>query len=561
MPPAAKRRKPNATAASKQNAVAPSSQRGIQGYGRISKAQLDKGKSNAASKGKDALILTPATPEDSSTSRKRKASGSAEDTTTQAVPTKRLKSKETIGKGLSGSKSVLGISQYCSTTPKTPRKNVLPDSIPIETSTKGARQHLESLDLISSPCSERQSTPSLSHVDTPPSSPVHPDTPEEPANQVNAPVDLPEELQDLIDLHSSFLTALSLHFTHHGSLTPADFRILRPNIERSWRKRRVKIQDIQRILAVSQTSSAAAAPTTLSLADYGHSKICIEISTRSEQLLTPQKRLLNEELFNATFATNLQRQWKTFTTTSKPASGSLSSVEAFINSLPLLPITPCTSSTVLAPLLLKGQRRLEDLKAGAIRAQARCNLSTINLPTESSPSSNKENDNNAPAAAAAPTITKANATPLARKSSLFDRIKQKQAAREASSSSTTPLTPTQRLRLAALHRVEEIVPVLELLVSSSSSSTSSSTSAMQIKSFTMPTIVQYLQMSLRNPIETEVAVRAVRLLAEEVGPRGWMGVREVGRILGVTVRRGGLGMVGGRGEVGRRVREAIARGA
>lgn len=68
-------------------------------------------------------------------------------------------------------------------------------------------------------------------------------------------------------------------------------------------------------------------------------------------------------------------------------------------------------------------------------------------------------------------------------------------------------------------------------------------------------------MSLRNPIETEVAVRAVRLLAEEVGPRGWMGVREVGRILGVTVRRGGLGMVGGRGEVGRRVREAIARGA
>lgn len=67
-------------------------------------------------------------------------------------------------------------------------------------------------------------------------------------------------------------------------------------------------------------------------------------------------------------------------------------------------------------------------------------------------------------------------------------------------------------------------------------------------------------MSLRNPIETEVAVRAVRLLAEEVGPRGWVGVKEVGRILGVTVR-GGETMVGGRGEVRRRVQEAIAGGA
>ncbi|KAL9580407.1 MAG: hypothetical protein Q9203_006311, partial [Teloschistes exilis] len=361
MPPPAKRRKLNATTASRKNAVAPSLQRGIQGYGRISKAQPDKGKSKSVSKGKDDLISTSVTPEDSSTSRKRKASDPTKDATTQAVPTKRLKTHESIGKRLPG------ISQYGRTTLKTPRKNIFLHSTPTETPIKGARQHLESLDLISSPCSERQSTPSLSHVDTPSSSPDHPDTPEELPNQVDAPEELPEELQDLIDLHSSFLTALSLHFTHHGSLTPADFRILRPNIERSWRKRRVKIQDIQRILAVGQ-ASAAAAPTTLSLADYGHSKICIEVSTRSEQLLSPQKRLLNEELFNATFATNLLSQWKTFSTTSKPASGSR--VETFITSLPLLPITPCTSTTVLAPLLAKGQRRLEDLKAGAIKAQA-----------------------------------------------------------------------------------------------------------------------------------------------------------------------------------------------
>ncbi|KAL9577674.1 MAG: hypothetical protein Q9212_006218, partial [Teloschistes hypoglaucus] len=392
MPPSAKRRK--------RNTVAPSLQRGIQGYGRISKAQLDQGRSKAVSKAKDALVLTPATPEDSSTSRKRKAFEPEEDSSTQVVPTKRLKSQQSIGKGLPASNSQLEIHQDGRTILRTPRKNVFLDSTPTETPTKGPRPLLDSLHLISSPCSERQSTPSLSHVDTPPSSPVHPDTPEEPANQFDAPVDLPEELQDLIDLHSSFLTALSLHFIHHGSLTPADFRILRPNIERAWRKRRVKIQDIQRVLAVQQASSAAAAaPTTLSLADYGHSKICIEISKRSEQLLTPQKRLLNEEIFNATFAAELLSQWDIFSTTANPASCS-SSVDGFINSLPLLPITPCTSSAVLAPLLLKGQRRLEDLKAGAIKAQARCNPSTTlttPLPTtEPSPptsSSDKENNN------------------------------------------------------------------------------------------------------------------------------------------------------------------------
>ncbi|KAI4257339.1 MAG: hypothetical protein LQ352_001689, partial [Teloschistes flavicans] len=520
MPPLAKRRKTNATAASKQNAVAPSVQRGIQAYGRISKAQPEKGKSKTASKGRDGLVSPSDTPEDSSTSRKREAPEPEEDATTQAVPTKRLKSQRSIERGLPGSESQLRICHYGGTTPGTPRKNVLLKSTLPETPTKGARSSFESLDLVSSPCSERQSSPSLSPADTPPSSPIYPHTPE--PNQVDAP-ELSEELQDLIDLHASFLTALSLHFTHHGSLTPADFRILRPNIERSWRKRRVKIQDIQHILAVQQ-ASAAKASTTLSLSDYGLSKICIEISTRSEQLM-PQKRLLNEEMLKVNFAANLLSQWSIFIT-SKPASDS---AEDFISSLPLLPITPCTSATVLAPLLAKGQRRLEDLKAGAIRAQARSKPTTTTaatLPTGSSSSSDKENS------APAPTIAKSNDT-LARKFSLLDRIRQKEAAREADSA--TPLTPSQRLRLAALHRVEEIVPVVELLVSSSSSTSSLSAlsgGASTIKSFTMPTIVQYLQMSLRNPIESDVAVRAVRLLAEEVGPKGWVGVREVGKISG-----------------------------
>ena len=72
-------------------------------------------------------------------------------------------------------------------------------------------------------------------------------------------------------------------------------------------------------------------------------------------------------------------------------------------------------------------------------------------------------------------------------------------------------------------------------------------------SFTMPTLVQNLQMSLRNPVAREEAVRCVWLLAELVPE--WVGVREVGRLVGVTVRGTGVGRM----EVGRRVETALGR--
>lgn len=68
-------------------------------------------------------------------------------------------------------------------------------------------------------------------------------------------------------------------------------------------------------------------------------------------------------------------------------------------------------------------------------------------------------------------------------------------------------------------------------------------------SFTMPTVVQHLQMSLRNPVGREEAGRCVRLLAEVVPE--CVGVRDVGRVVSVTVRGPGVG----REELGRRIGE------
>ncbi len=76
--------------------------------------------------------------------------------------------------------------------------------------------------------------------------------------------------------------------------------------------------------------------------------------------------------------------------------------------------------------------------------------------------------------------------------------------------------------------------------------------ALQTHSFTMPTLVQHLQMSLRNPISKEEAVRCVRVLAEVVPE--WVGVREVGRLVGVTMREGGRC---GREDVEKRIAETL----
>ncbi|KAL8783102.1 MAG: hypothetical protein Q9213_004859 [Squamulea squamosa] len=519
MPPATRKRKMEGVATTRLITSAPSKQQSIQIFGKISKSQAGRpstGKSKAKSIGEPEVVISvPIGPEQPSTGRKRKVPNDDEDSKAQDAPQKRTRSS-----AHEASIPHVGQPQESITAkavqPKTPRKKALCKSIAIETPTKGARSYLESLNLSSSPNSERHASHSTSRADTPASSP--------PPEKQGVP-EVPEEVQDLIDLHSSFLTALSLYYAHHGSLTPVDFRLLRPNIERSWRKRRVSVQDVQRILAFHDHSLLRTA--TLSLSDYGQSKLCIEISPNS---VSQHKRPLNEELLNKVFVNHLLDQWKTYKTSHHAP---VSPVD-FLNSLPLAPITPCASATSLAPLLAKGQRRLEDLKAGAIKAQAR-----------SSPPNLSDKENVPPQAV--DSITKQKET-LVRKTSLFDRIKAKQEAHLLSTANSTPLTAEQVLRQRALRRLEDIIPVLELLGSSGSSA---------IKSFTMPMVVQHLQMSLRNPIEKEEAVRAVKLLAEEVAP-GWVGVKEVGKLVGVTVRKGGI--LGGR-EAVRRIVTGLVNGS
>lgn len=365
---------------------------------------------------------------------------------------------------------------------------------------------------------------------TPPSSPA-PEYLSSTPDPEQAPK-LPDELQDLINLYSSFLTTISLHYAHHGSLIPADVRILRPGIERAWGKRRVSNDDVRRILAIAQNvpslehdEKLPGCKGTFYLSDYGQGKICVEIGKDVKTQRCP----INEEMLNSEFVAKLEVQWSQYTSKSDTPSA-----PAFIAQLPLFPITTYASISKLAPLLHKGQRRLEDLKAGAIKAQ----LSSQLVRSASSTSEAK---------------VVANIAPTKRSDSLLSRIRAKQL--HQSTLAPPPSTATI-LRKSMLQRLEELAPVLEILTSSASRSTFSrslnttthtiriSSSLMEMTeqhgtySFTMPTLVQHLQMSLKNPISKEDAVSCVRLLATEVAPN-WVKIKEVGKVIGVTVWRGG----------------------
>ena len=289
--------------------------------------------------------------------------------------------------------------------------------------------------------------------------------------------------------------------------------------------------DVRRILAIGQPKKAngqeRAGP--LYLSDYGHGKICVEIADHPESR-TITRRPFNEEVLNTDFIRGLEQRWMCYKTNSSAEP----SPSNFLASLTLLRITPCTSLSKLAPLLSKGQRRLEDLKAGAIRAQQKPLSITSAIPITLPQPKQKQTS--------------------ARSTDLFSRLKAKQLYQ-----STLPLPPsTEALaRKSAIQRLHEITPVLESLASSSKGHANDDATSGGVRttrstvSFTMPTLVQNLQMSLRNPIGKEDVIGSVRILAE-VAPE-WVGLKEVGRMLGVTIKGPGLR----KDELGRRVESLL----
>ncbi|KAK4989043.1 hypothetical protein LTR50_003512 [Elasticomyces elasticus] len=311
------------------------------------------------------------------------------------------------------------------------------------------------------------------------------------------------ELEDLLQLYSAFLTALSIHYAHNGTSSPADLRDLLPLITKTWRRRDVTLEDIQKLLGVQGKV------VRFHLSDYGNGNISLVLTDTSR---SNTGNFIDETRMTTAFMDRLEELWAAC---ADSTSSSCPDISAFLSQLPLAPITLNLSAAKASPLFAKGAQRLQDLKSAARTASASPNAAQHHVTT---PGPNK--------------------TPQAvsnRTTSLLDRILQKQTL---ASNSPTPPTKAELERTAALHRVEEISRVLDLLAG-----------ARPRASFSMAMLVQNLQNSLRSPMAREEVELCLRLMAEEVAP-GYVSLLHTGSeqsrsafVIVVKGARPGLGVL------------------
>ncbi|TKA22149.1 hypothetical protein B0A50_08206 [Salinomyces thailandicus] len=322
-------------------------------------------------------------------------------------------------------------------------------------------------------------------LDTPPATPE--------AEQIDI---LPVELQELIQLHASFLTALSLYFAHNGTTSPVSLGLLLPQITRTWRKRTVTIVDLRKLLGFNLQT------TEFNLQDCGRADICLFRAQPRGRALKRAASYIDEDSLNLRFEDAVRERWATWVNEMdmedrQPAT--------FLKQLPLAEIRRNESAEKAAPLFARGAQRLADLKAGQTAAAKAA-------PSAPSPVHEQQ---------------KSGAAVQNRGATLLDRILAKQAY-----TAGLPAAPTkaQLERRAALHRVVDIAQVLTLLSANKPRS-----------SFTMPALVQQLQQSLRTPIGKEEATQVLEVMANEVTP-GFVKVINSGMVKGVVVSR--VGSVG-----------------
>ncbi|KAB5554687.1 hypothetical protein GE09DRAFT_1203761 [Coniochaeta sp. 2T2.1] len=281
---------------------------------------------------------------------------------------------------------------------------------------------------------------------------------------------LPQELLDLLSLHTALLKSLTLQYAHNGPNVPVDIRSITPGVAQSWGKRKVTSEDIQRSVGILGWSNAS---SPFVLCDYGRAKLCIELTPEASN-----SSHFDEERLNKTFEANLRSLW---------SIRKDSDMKTFVSALPKAPVT---SRATAVPLLVKGRNALDELKSDIAKRQAE-----------------KE------ARAGALLTLNADGT----KMSLLDRIRHKELAL---SQSAAPPSPAELQRRAALQRAEDVAGVIGML-------TMATAEGRARISFTMPALLVKLKDSLRTPVSQEDGACCVRLLASEVAPE-WLRIVTIG---------------------------------
>lgn len=461
--------------------VAPSATANINSFARVSKQTLVL-EEDVSDKKDNKPIDTP--------DRKRKAARSPEPEEVATTPGQRkvlaITSKSSKKTRLHEPIHLQG--QPPSTPrPKSTKKRALSPSPEESPRTKEAGNLFKRLRIDCSPAigSLRTSSPLITTVNTTrtstPATSVVPDSEDE--NDVDSSLTtpepeqpLPQELLDIVALYTSFLKTISMHYAHNGSHTPVDLRSISQAVSLDWGKRRISLADVRRCVGIMDLNNSS----PFYLANYGNKKFCVELQEKYRE------RPLDESGLVGVFEGNLRRLWNKL---KDAASGE--DMNEFVQGLPKAPVQNCESAAGASALLAKGQRAMQELKAGIAAKQEEKNAARIQ-PISS------------------------NGTKL----SLLERLRLKET--QLANLAATGPTSAELERRAALQRADDVAAVLAMLAKSASSASMGGR-----VSFTMAMVLQKLKDSLRLPISKEEATACVRLLAAEVAPE-WLRIVVVG---------------------------------
>lgn len=357
---------------------------------------------------------------------------------------------------------------------------------------------------------------------------------------LDAYVPRPACLDDFLRLHSSFLKALTLHSAHNGAAAAADLRDFLRSVERIWRKRKVVVKDLQRIVWVWEQAQLQAQLPTLAkgaagvrvqqqsttskpvfrLANYGLGRVCLERVATATSNRTDQ---IDETEWQEQFEQTLDLLWEKALDSGvgKGQDRELTAVQ-FLENMGLSPVheslTPLTS-------FRKGQQRLQDLKGGIIRMKMEKFRAGVKGASKDGDNDNSDNKNNA--------AKPAEAAPSRRKG-LLDRIKNKELRQ-----STLPPPPSKDMlaRQSAVERVEDVASVLaSLRPAGYVGSGIKAMLAAQRKPFQIPVIVQHVQDSVRNPISKQEVEVCLEVLARTDVAGAWVNLVPVNKVNMVVLK-------------------------
>lgn len=350
------------------------------------------------------------------------------------------------------------------------------------------------------PSIEEESSTGPEELDTRPTSPED----SSPVEEQTSPITRPASFNDLLSLHSCFLTALSLHYAHNGTSTPPDLKEFLPSVQKVWKKRKVVTKDLQRLVQIwDEEESARSAGVRFRIANYGLGKVCLERVVESGQTAGP----LDENELQIQFERRLDRVWKRLVDSIPDVK-----VNNQVDFLDLLDLAPIHESLTAFTSFRKGQQRLQDLRGGVIRVKT----AMLKAKTEI------DETPKGPVVAA-----------TARRKGLLDRIKSKELRQ-----SKLPPPPSKEmlLRRSAAERVEEVARVLMVLRPSGAVGIGPwAIAASQKKSYSVDSVVQNVQDSVRSPISDKEVEVCLDILTRKDIAGNWVKMVTVNELRSVVL--------------------------